>query len=144
MTQLGTVLSTGEYVSPISADSHIVEAPDCYTANIEKKYADTAPFVRRGETEDGRPMDAFIIDGMSAPVPVMSVSSAGRDPRESFLSGTVDDALQGGWDPDARILDQERDGIAAEMAARLVVEAAKGALSSENRPVTPMSRPGEG
>lgn len=115
MTQLGAVLSNGEYISPISADSHIVEAPDCYTANIEKKYAETAPFVRRGQTEDGRPMDAFIIDGMTAPVPVMSVSSAGRDPRESFLSGTVDDALQGGWDPDARIADQERDGIAAEI-----------------------------
>lgn len=115
MTQLGTILSTGEAIRPISADSHIVEAPDCYTANIESKYAETAPRVVRRETEDGRPMDAFLIDGMSAPVPVMSVSSAGRDPRESFLSGTVDDALQGGWNSDARIADQERDGIAAEI-----------------------------
>ncbi len=114
MTQLGTILSTGEAIRPISADSHIVEAPNCYTDHIESKFRDTAPRVQRLE-RDGVVMDAFIIDGMEAPVPVMSVSSAGRDPRESFISGTIDDALQGGWDPDLRLVDQDRDGIAAEI-----------------------------
>ena len=114
MTQLGAVLSTGEAIRPISADSHIVEPAHCYIDNIESKYRDTAPQVKRMDRE-GILMDAFVIDGMSAPVPIMSVSSAGRDPRESFLSGTVDDALQGAWDPDLRLVDQDRDGIAGEV-----------------------------
>lgn len=114
MAQPGAVLSTGEAIRPISADSHIVEAPNCYIDNIESKYRDIAPRVQRLE-RDGILMDAFVVDGMTAPVPVMSVSSAGRDPRESFLSGTVDDALQGGWDPDLRLVDQDRDGIESEI-----------------------------
>lgn len=114
MVELGTILSTGEAIRPISADSHIVEPAHCYIDNIESKYRDIAPRVQRME-RDGILMDAFVIDGMSAPVPIMSVSSAGRDPRESFLSGTVDDALQGAWDPDLRLVDQDRDGIAAEV-----------------------------
>jgi len=114
MTQLGAVLSTGEGIRPISADSHIVEPAHCYVDNIERKYFDSAPKVVRRE-QNGVVSDMFIIEGMNAPVPVMSVSSAGRDPRESFLSGTVEDALQGGWDPQARIADQDRDGIAAEV-----------------------------
>ena len=39
--------------SPISADSHITEPPNCYIDNIEAKYKDTAPRVfddpKRGE-----------------------------------------------------------------------------------------------
>ncbi len=114
MTQLGTVLSTGETIRPISSDSHIVEPPNCYRDNIEAKYRDSAPRIERHDFE-GIPTDVFVIEGMATPVPVMSVSSAGRDPRESFLSGTVDDALAGGWDPDARIVDQDRDGVEGEI-----------------------------
>lgn len=51
MTQLGAVLSTGEAIRPISADSHIVEAPNCYTDNIEAKYKDTAPRIKRLERD---------------------------------------------------------------------------------------------
>jgi len=115
MTRLGAVLSTGESIRPISADSHIVEPGNCYIDNIESKYAERAPRIIRSETADGLPMDAFLIDGLSPPISVMSVSSAGRDPSESFHAGTVEDARQGGWDPHARIADQDRDGIAAEM-----------------------------
>ena len=110
----GARLSTGERVVPISADSHIVEPDNCYRDHIEKKYRDTAPRIER-EDRNGVPTDVFVIDGFLDRVPVMGVASAGRDPKETFLSGTVADAPQGGWDPKVRIEHQERDGIAAEI-----------------------------
>jgi predicted TIM-barrel fold metal-dependent hydrolase len=44
------------------------------------------------------------------------VAAAGKDPSEIRIAGVRFEELhRGGWDPEARILDQERDGIAAEI-----------------------------
>jgi len=110
----GVTLRTGEVIRPISADSHIVEPGNCYIDNIESRFRDVAPRIVRRENE-GLPTDMYLIDGMPSPIPVMGVSSAGRDPRESFSTGTVDDAHQGGWDANHRIAAQDRDGVAGEV-----------------------------
>ena len=50
----------------ISADSHITEPPDTYTARIEQRFKDRAPHVVR-DPERG---DLFVIEGLAKPVPM--------------------------------------------------------------------------
>jgi uncharacterized protein len=60
--------------------------------------------------------DVFVIDGMASSVPMGIVAAAGKNPREIRKSETrVEDLHRGGWDGAARVQDQERDGIAAEI-----------------------------
>lgn len=96
----------------ISADSHITEPPDCYTANIASKYRDTAPYI----TEMDGLGDVFVINDMPAPVPLGLVAAAGMEPKDIKADGVAfKDLHRSGWDPKARQADQERDGVAAEI-----------------------------
>jgi predicted TIM-barrel fold metal-dependent hydrolase len=96
----------------ISADSHVTEPPDTYTARIDKRYRDRAPHL----VHDDRRGDIFVVDGLDRPIPMGLVAAAGR-PAESLarFGAKWEDLHRGGWDPDARLDDQERDGIAAEI-----------------------------
>ena len=58
----------------ISADSHIVEPPNCYVDFIDPKYRDTAPRVVK--REDGA--DVYIVDGMHKTAPIGFIDGAGR------------------------------------------------------------------
>jgi len=96
----------------ISADSHITETPTTYTDHIDPKYRDTAPRVHHVE---GRG-DIFLIEGLSIPVPLGIVAAAGKPPEEIRLMDTrFEDLHRGGWDPHARLADQKRDGVDAEI-----------------------------
>ena len=97
-------------IRPISADSHVCEPPNCFIDNIEPAYRADAPRVER---HDG--VDKYIIkDFASIAMPL--VAAAGRDPREVGAKYTTyDEMWAGGWDPKARLGDQDRDGVAAEV-----------------------------
>lgn len=96
----------------ISADSHITETPRTYRDYIEPAYRDTAPHV---ESIKGAG-DVFVIEGMKVPVPLGLVAAAGKPAEEIRLLDTrFEDLHRGGWDPDARLADQVRDGVAAEV-----------------------------
>jgi uncharacterized protein len=99
----------------ISADSHITEPANCYVDFIEKEYRERAPHM----VPDPRPGeigDVFVIEGFSEPLGLGLVAAAGKDPKTLKIGGTAFSELhRGGWDPKARIEDQERDGILAEM-----------------------------
>jgi predicted TIM-barrel fold metal-dependent hydrolase len=96
----------------ISADSHITEAPDTYTAHIDARWRDRAPRIVRVEGQG----DVFQIDGMKRPIQLGLVAAAGKAPDEITQGGvTFDELHRGGWDPDARLQDQDRDGVAAEV-----------------------------
>jgi predicted TIM-barrel fold metal-dependent hydrolase len=96
----------------ISADSHITEPAGTYVDRIDAKWRDRAPRMQRM----GEAGDFFVIDGMSKPVPLGLVAAAGKKPEEISVTGTVfDDLHRGGWDPEARMADQVRDGVAAEV-----------------------------
>ncbi|MEL6985434.1 MAG: amidohydrolase, partial [Actinomycetota bacterium] len=58
----------------ISADSHITEAPDTYSAYIDPKYRDIAPHIR--ETADKG--DLYVIDGMKQTIGMGLVAAAGQ------------------------------------------------------------------
>jgi predicted TIM-barrel fold metal-dependent hydrolase len=97
----------------ISADSHITEAPNTYIDYIDPAYRDRAPKMVDGGEGVG---DLFVIDGMKTPVPMGLVAAAGKPAEEIRVMGVRFDELhRGGWDPNARLADQDRDGVAAEV-----------------------------
>ena len=49
-------------------------------------------------------------------MPWALVAAAGKPPEEIRCKGVAfDDLHRGGWDPEARLADQDRDGVAAEV-----------------------------
>ena len=96
----------------ISADSHITEPPNCYIDHIDPKFRDIAPKIVRHESKG----DLFEIYGMSKPLGIALAAAAGKEPKDLKAYGATFDSLhRGGWDPKARLADQERDGVAAEV-----------------------------
>ena len=97
----------------ISADSHITEPPNCYIDHIDPVFRDRAPKMIDGGEKMG---DAFIVDGMQRPILMGLVAAAGKPAEEIRQSGVRFDELhRGGWDPSARLGDQDRDGVNAEI-----------------------------
>lgn len=97
----------------ISADSHVTEPGDCYVDRIDPKYRDRAP---RADTDTtmGAVMD---VDNGLTRVPYGMIAAAGR-PVETihpFHYVGWDELHQGGWDPAARVVEQDVDGVAAEV-----------------------------
>ena len=98
--------------TPISADSHITEPPNCYTDYIDAKFRDRAPHIVR---KDGIG-DAFVVDGMDSLVPLGLVAAAGKDPAKITTDGvTFEDLWRSGWDAKYRVADQDKDGVGAEI-----------------------------
>src|SRR5712692_2886201 len=97
----------------LSADSHVTEPADLYLARIDRRFRDRAPRM----VHDPRRGDLYMIDGINRPIPMALLSAAGVDPAElpSVEARNTGWLQQGGWDPHARIADQDRDGIAAEI-----------------------------
>ena len=96
----------------ISADSHITEAPNTYLDYIDAKWRDKAPHIVDG----GERGDIYVIDGMKSTVSMGLVAAAGKKPEELTLKGTrFEDLHRGGWDPEARMADQDADGVSAEV-----------------------------
>jgi predicted TIM-barrel fold metal-dependent hydrolase len=95
----------------ISADSHITEPPDCYSANIDPAWRDRAPQMVR----DDQRGDMFVVEGMR-PVAMGLVAAAGKAAEELSVSGvTFEELHRSGWDPAHRVADQRRDGVSAEI-----------------------------
>ena len=60
--------------APISADSHIVEPPNCYVDYIEPKYRDIAPRVEKNV----KGVDVFEIEGLNNPIPIGLLAASDR------------------------------------------------------------------
>jgi predicted TIM-barrel fold metal-dependent hydrolase len=100
--------------SIISADSHVMEPPGTYIDRIDSRFKDRAPKVvfmpERGDT--------YVIDGMVDTIPMGLVAAAGKTAQElavAAVKARFEDLHRGGWDPRARIADQDRDGVYAEI-----------------------------
>jgi predicted TIM-barrel fold metal-dependent hydrolase len=97
----------------ISADSHITEAPNTYLDFIDRSWSEKAPRLVDAGEDIG---DVFMVDGVTVPVPMGLVAAAGKDPSDIRVKGVRFEELhRGGWDPEARLSEQDRDGIAAEI-----------------------------
>jgi uncharacterized protein len=99
--------------APISADSHIVEPPNCYVDHIEPRYRDIAP---RGIT-NAKGAGAYEIHGLKNTIPVGMLAAAGKTPAEvKVMKGMGFEAVTpAAYDPDARIEAQDVDGVGGEV-----------------------------
>ncbi len=97
----------------ISADSHITEPPDTYLDRIDPAYRDRAPRLQYNDVLG----DVMLIDNGQSLVPYWLVAAAGRPTEEVRLDSgkTFADLHRGGWDPVARLTDQDADGVSAEV-----------------------------
>ncbi len=98
----------------ISADSHIVEPPNCYVDFIDAKYRDEAPRVI--QREDGA--DIYYVKGMKKSAPIGFIDGAGLTVAERAKRAQAmkwAEVRDGGYDARARAAYQDRDGIAAEI-----------------------------
>jgi predicted TIM-barrel fold metal-dependent hydrolase len=95
----------------VSADSHIVEPPNCYVDFIDPAFRERAPRIHRNPATGG---DAFYIEGFAKPVGLGLLAAAGIASHDIKASTPFEGLHRGGWDPKARLADQDRDGVQAE------------------------------
>src|SRR5258705_5802715 len=92
----------------ISADSHITEPPDTYTARIDARFRDRAPRL----VHDAKRGDLFVIDGIDKPIPMGLIAAAGKAAEDLTMFGArFEDLHSGGWDSDAPPRGQGRDRV---------------------------------
>src|SRR5262249_62090395 len=93
----------------ISADSHITEHPDTYRKYIDPKLRDRAPHLAHDAAGD-----VFVIPDLTqGALPMGLIAAAGKRPEEIRMTGRFEEWHRGGWDPEARLADQARDGLSA-------------------------------
>jgi len=104
----------------ISADSHFVEPPDLWSARMSRSYRDRAPRTQHMVLE-GRDSEFFVCEGVR-PVNVSAffataMGSDGMRPDQVLerMNRGFEAAPRSVWDPAERLLDQDRDGVAAEV-----------------------------
>jgi uncharacterized protein len=98
----------------ISADSHVLEPPDCYSQYIDARFRHLAPRLvqRPGGAE------AYVIPGMQRAVSIGHLDAAGMtvaERRHHIATTSFEETRRSAWDAHHRISDQERDGVAAEV-----------------------------
>ncbi|MBF6568142.1 MAG: amidohydrolase family protein [Candidatus Binataceae bacterium] len=95
----------------LSADSHVLEPPNTYSDRMDRRFKDRAPRM----VHDDKMGDTFVIDGINRLVPMAVLSGAGIPPDQIRHNARFEDLQRGGWDPEVRMRDQDRDGVAAEI-----------------------------
>ncbi len=97
----------------ISADSHVMEPADFWETRLDQKYRDNAPRVVPKRNGKGY---VFIAPEVN-PFPVAGGFAAGRsgDELKDFMGKGYEAARPSGWDPAARLKDQDVDGVSAEV-----------------------------
>src|ERR1044071_1775893 len=96
----------------ISADSHIVEPPDMYTARFSPKLRQRAPHMERLKAPAGREYDAWMLEGQQVGTlgAVMQAGQRFEDPSQIDFLGLWEDVRKGAYEPEAMIVENEMDG----------------------------------
>ena len=94
----------------ISADSHVNEPGDLWTARVPKQYVDRAP--RMQAFEQG---DAWVLEGVADPINFGMNACAGLPPEEMVGWKRFSEIRRGGYDPAARLVEMDEDGVDAEV-----------------------------
>lgn len=95
----------------ISADGHLNEPADVWTSRAAAKYRDLVP--RVASLEKG---DAWVFPGYdNIQVPFSWGACAGRDPKNMGPWCRYADINPGSYDPKARLLELDEDGVDAEL-----------------------------
>jgi uncharacterized protein len=102
--------SAGRRYRLISADSHVNEPPGVWVDRVPAALRDRAPRIERFEQGD-----AWVIEGVADPINFGMNACAGLDPEDMKGWCRFDDIRAGGYDPAARLLEMDRDGVDAEV-----------------------------
>lgn len=94
----------------ISADTHVNEPPDLWTARVPKHLVDRVPRIERFEQGD-----AWVIEGVKDPINFGMNACAGLDPAEQRGWVRFEDIRPGGYEPKARLKEMDKDGVDAEV-----------------------------
>ena len=109
-------------VKIFSADSHVSEPGDLWVQRIDKELQFRAPRMEQRE-RNGRLQDFFIYEGFPPHPVAIGLGAASRtagsedgNPEAFRAAGRgYSDARPGGWDPAARLQDQDVDGVVGEV-----------------------------
>ena len=95
----------------ISSDSHITEPPDLWTQRLEPTFRDRAPHYVHDDKRGG----LFFVVEDQLPQQVNVNIAAGKRPEDyaEFFRLGLESGRPGGWDPAARLVDMDADGIEA-------------------------------
>ncbi len=102
--------SKGRRYKLISSDSHFNEPPDLWTTRVPDALKDRAPRMER--FDEG---DAWIIEGVKDPINFGMNACAGLKPEEMKGWARFEDLRKGGYEPAARLLEMDEDGVDAEV-----------------------------
>lgn len=94
----------------ISADTHVNEPPDLWTKRVPAPLRDRVPRIERFEQGD-----AWVIEGARDPINFGMNACAGLDPSEQKGWVRFEDIRPGGYDPRARLVEMDKDGVDAEV-----------------------------
>jgi predicted TIM-barrel fold metal-dependent hydrolase len=94
----------------VSADSHVVPLPSFWAEYLPASLRDRAPRIE--STDEG---DCTIFEGRRTPVMAINSIAGKRRDGQGMRYRRFAEQLPGGHDPAARLLDQDRDGIVAEV-----------------------------
>ena len=100
----------GRHYRLISSDSHVNEPPRLWLDRVPAAFTDRAP--RMEHFEEG---DAWVIEGVKDPINFGMNACAGLSPEEMKGWARFDEIRHGGWDPVARIVEMDEDGVDAEV-----------------------------
>ncbi len=89
----------------IDSDVHVTPPPTFWAEYLSPQFRDLAPKV-----ESEGDLDYIVFEGNRRPVNLMQ-SQAGRDAKQYKNSGKLSDMRTGGWMPQQRLDDMDRDGI---------------------------------
>ena len=109
----GTCGLPGIAARVVSADSHVTEPADLWCERLDRAHRERAPRVVRDFARDRY---LFVAPGIR-PFAVASGFGAGKrgDELKRHLHRGYEAARPGGWDPAARLVDQDLDGVACEV-----------------------------
>ena len=94
----------------ISADSHINEPPDLWTSRLPQEFAARAPRIDRFPQGD-----AWVMESALDPMNFGGNCAAGIPIDQKSAWVKWEDVRPGGYDPAARLLEQDQDGVDAEV-----------------------------
>jgi predicted TIM-barrel fold metal-dependent hydrolase len=95
----------------VSADSHVVEPPNLWVERVDQRYRERAPRIVSEPDSDYLVCEG----GLTYKHPIgLTVCTEAPDNEVSMI-GRFANARKGGWDPNARLADMDRDGVEAEI-----------------------------
>jgi len=94
----------------ISADSHLTEPGDLWTARVAEKYQDRVP--RMVHLEEGA---AWVMEGVPQPIAFGFTVCAGNKPEDMRDWMHLEEMRSGGWDPVKRLEELDADHVDAEV-----------------------------